>query len=673
MNIRCPSCSNALSVAGGHARVQCPFCHTVIELGASAEVPSAPIGGPSVRSSPGSAVQARLRSRSSGSAMQIAAFCGLLILVGVGVIVGLTVLRVSPDYGNGKGVDQPIALVKAQEEVAKRVPGGAEFDDNPKLVQLRDNEWKVESKVRYRDRSGQLQSRSFSARVRQEGNSDWQVEDLEIGGHRVALRGRGPTEIPEFNDADPSQALTPSALEPDRDQRTVSQAMRTLSGVIDEAAKIRKTLIVWLFDTSPSATKWREDVVGGFEGIYGALRNHKAVGNAAGKDAPKLQMALLSFDDEVRVLTDQPIADEAKLREAIGKITDGQGGHERPFAAMQKALEKFGDFAKQGGRLQFVVVTDEAGDDEEKVIETTIPALKKASVQVYVIGREAPLGHALWPSSRGFGAPAGDDPPHHGPESFASERISLQFWQRGFGEETIAVPSGFGPYQLSRVCQQTDGAFFVADAGEWSSGRDANATFDPKTRARYTPRYVSADEYRKFLASNAAARGLHEAAKLPGFELVQLLQFDFVAGNEAQLKQALDRAQQGVARTEPKLNELYALLQPGIADRAKLTEPRLQAAFDLAIGRVLATQARVEGYNAMLAILKGGKSFKNAGSTTWVLQASDSTGAGSKFEKAIKDAQMFLGRVIKDHPNTPWAYFAQRELEAKMGWEWGER
>jgi hypothetical protein len=128
-----------------------------------------------------------------------------------------------------------------------------------------------------------------------------------------------------------------------------------------------------------------------------------------------------------------------------------------------------------------------------------------------------------------------------------------------------------------------------------------------------------------------------------------------------------------VARTEPKLKDLYDLLQPGIADRAKVTEPRLQAAFDLAIGRLLATQARVEGYNVMLATLKGGKRFKNASSSTWVLEAADTTGAGSKYEKAIKDAQMFLGRVIKDHPNTPWAYFAQRELQAKMGWEWGER
>src|SRR5437868_13268087 len=114
--------------------------------------------------------------------------------------------------------------------------------------------------------------------------------------------------------------------------------------------------------------------------------------------------------------------------------------------------------------------------------------------------------------------------------------------------------------------------------------------------------------------------------------------------------------------------EIYDLLSPGVADRAKLTGPRHQAGFDLAMGRVLATRARIEGYNVMCANLKAGRRFKNAGSRVWVLEAADTTGAGSTYAKAITDAHMYLERVIKEHPNTPWAYFAQRELQAKMAW-----
>jgi hypothetical protein len=685
MNIRCPSCSNALSV-GGHSRVQCPYCRTVIDTGASAgPAASFSLGGPG--SSTGPASQGRPRGRSGGSGLQmIVVGCVLLMLIGGGVIVGLTVLR-KPDKDKGPTPEQPIALTKAQEVVAKHYhPAKVKFDDKPTLRKIQDSEWKVESFVQFHDRGGTLRKASYSARVWLEGENDWRVELLEIGGQRV-FDSPPPSIVKDSGD---TQTDTPTPPEPEREERTVSRAMRTLGGAIDEAAALRKTLVVWLFDTSPSATAWREEVTRSFETVYAELRKHKTVGksvagknaaeknaagdDAAGGEASKLQIAVVTFDDMVQVLTDQPLADETKLREILGKISEGQGGHERPFAAMQKALEKFGDFAKQGGRLQFVVVTDEAGDDEEKVIETTIPALKKAGVQVYAIGKESPWGQAAWPTSRfGSQAAGGSDPLHQGPESLFPERVNLQFWERGFGEEMIGVPSGFGPYQLCRVCRETQGAFFIGDGGERGGWGDRDGGFDPKTRARYEPKYLSADESRKFLASNGAARALHEAAKVPSFDLVKTLTLDFLAGDEARLKQQLDRAQQGVARTEPKLNELYEALRPGITDRPKLTEPRLQAGFDLAIGRVLATQARVEGYNAMLANLKGGKRFKNAGSSTWVLQAADQTTAGSKYDKAIKDAHMYLERVVKEHPNTPWAKDAQRELQSKMGWEWGER
>src|SRR5262249_17302584 len=151
-----------------------------------------------------------------------------------------------------------------------------------------------------------------------------------------------------------------------------------LGSVFDEAATLRRTLVVWLFDVSPSATQFREEVAAAFDTAYGALRKFRspsggkdAKGKDASKDAPpdaskeskdKLQMAVMTFDDEISFVTDQPLSDDMKLREILGKISEGKGGHERPFGAMQKALEKFGDFTKQGGRLQFVVVTDEAGD-----------------------------------------------------------------------------------------------------------------------------------------------------------------------------------------------------------------------------------------------------------------------------------------------------------------------
>ena len=31
---------------------------------------------------------------------------------------------------------------------------------------------------------------------------------------------------------------------------------------------------------------------------------------------------------------------------------------------------------------------------------------------------------------------------------------------------------------------------------------------------------------------------------------------------------------------------------------------------------------------------------------------------------------MYLSRVVKDHPGTPWAMLAERELKEPVGWTW---
>ncbi len=687
MNIRCPGCSNTLS-AGGHAGVHCPYCRTVINPGGSSG--SFPLNAGASRT--------RARGRSHGSSLQmIVVACILLILVGGGVIVGLTVVRQAGHRTDDAGPQQPLAVIKAQEVLARELPyKDLTFEDNPKVHKVQDNEWKIESHLVHRASTGKLVKMTYSARVWLEGKDNWRVEVLEVGGQRPRFASNVPFTKPKGSD-DP-QPFTPT---PEREEHTVSRAMHTLGGLVNESAALRSTLVVWLFDTSPSAGSWREEVTRNFETVYAALRKHGASKSPANKAAAKtpngtdaqakeaavketpakdtataeakLKIAVVTFDDVVKVLTDRPVADEAALREVMGKIAEGQGGHERPFAALQTALDKFGDFTLQGGRLQFVVVTDEAGDDEEKPIDNAVAGLKKSGAQVYVIGKEAPWAQIAWPTSSG--GPVGADPLHHGPESLLPERINLQFWERGFREELIPSPSGFGPYQLSRVCQQTGGAFFIGDDGAWSGGFGSRegGGFDRKARERYAPKYMSADEYRKFLETNAAARALHEAAKTPSFELPQLLALDFLAGDEARMKQALDRAQQPVARVEPKLIALYDTLKAGVSDRPKLAEPRLQAGFDLAFGRASAVMSRVGGCNAMLAALKGGRRFKDASSTTWVLQPSDQTGAGSTYERYLKDAQTYLDRVVKEHPGTPWAKEAQRELGSKMGWEWTER
>jgi hypothetical protein len=209
--------------------------------------------------------------------------------------------------------------------------------------------------------------------------------------------------------------------------------------------------------------------------------------------------------------------------------------------------------------------------------------------------------------------------------------------------------------------------------GGWGGSRRAKTSFDPAVLQKYAPDYVSEAEYQQILAGNKACKALHEAAKLPRADVLVNANTSFTKQDEASFKRLLDGAQRDAAKFEPRLIALTDTLKQGEADRAKLTRPRWQAAYDLAIGRAYAARVRTEGYNAMLAKLKTGGNFTKPGANTWVLQESDTIGAGSAFEKMLSQSKMYLDRVVKDHPGTPWAALAESELTVKSGWQWTEQ
>jgi hypothetical protein len=114
------------------------------------------------------------------------------------------------------------------------------------------------------------------------------------------------------------------------------------------------------------------------------------------------------------------------------------------------------------------------------------------------------------------------------------------------------------------------------------------------------------------------------------------------------------------------------MLRQGEADREKETILRWQAGYDLAIGRALAVKVRTETYNAMLAAAKRGLKPKDPKNNTWVLTPADEISVGSQYAKLGERAKMYLTRVVTDHPGTPWAMLAERELKDPLGWKWDE-
>lgn len=190
---------------------------------------------------------------------------------------------------------------------------------------------------------------------------------------------------------------------------------------------------------------------------------------------------------------------------------------------------------------------------------------------------------------------------------------------------------------------------------------------------KYAPDYVSSEEYLSRLNENQARRALHDAAKLPPCRALSPPRLEFRKENEAAMARTLATAQQASAEVETDLRKLFAALDGGRADRSRLTGPRWQAGYDLAWGRTLAARVRCEGYNTMLASLKNGKKFEKADSTVWVLEPTDGMPSDSALDKMSKTARETLERVISEHPGTPWALLARRELETPIGWKWTER
>ncbi|MEX2172894.1 MAG: hypothetical protein WD872_00945 [Pirellulaceae bacterium] len=189
---------------------------------------------------------------------------------------------------------------------------------------------------------------------------------------------------------------------------------------------------------------------------------------------------------------------------------------------------------------------------------------------------------------------------------------------------------------------------------------------------KYRPDYVSLTEYDKRASRNKARGSLVIAAQLPSLGQMESPRLRFVRTDEGAFANALTTAQQAAATLEPRINALFNALQMGEKDRDKETILRWQAGYDLAMGRVLAVKVRTETYNAMLAKAKRELKFKEPKNNTWVLAPSSEISVGSQYEKLAAKATTYLQRVIDEHPDTPWAMLAQRELKDPLSWTWKE-
>jgi hypothetical protein len=453
----------------------------------------------------------------------------------------------------------------------------------------------------------------------------------------------------------------------------------------------RPTLVAWLFDQSGSLKPQRESIAKRFDKIYQELGIVEQSGNSAFKQHGEkpLLTVVAEFGNGISYLTAKPTNDLEAIKKAVRSINDDKqaNGRENVFQSVGSIAEKFRHFrlASPGRNVMIVVFTDEAGDDVE-ALDTTVDICRKYEMPVYVIGVPAPFGRDLayvkWvdPDPK-FDQSPQKAPVHQGPESLMSERIMLLFGGRKEDEEQM--DSGFGPYGLSRLAYQTGGLYFTVHPNRktgkkiqpWETAATASQLsmfFDERVMRNYRPDYLPVRQYYDLLKSNKACAALVEASKLSATTEMENVRLRFPRNDDAQFARDLSNAQRSAAKIEPKIDALVTVLRQGEGDRDKVSTPRWQAGYDLAMGRSLAVMVRTEGYNAMLAAAKQGLKFKDPKNDTWELRPTESVTVNSQLQRDAEDARKYLKRVVTDHKGTPWAVDAERELREPLGWEWRE-
>lgn len=455
-------------------------------------------------------------------------------------------------------------------------------------------------------------------------------------------------------------------------------AVNKVTAAVEESIEGGPTFVIWLFDISESASQ----MVSGVRSALISFYEKVAVGEAAAGSSHNLFTSVIVFGSDVQFLVDVPTNNTAEVAEALNTFERDSSGKELTFTAVERALSKYKEYrTRRRYEVMLVVVTDESGDDRdlvEPLLDSPGHSPRRLGIPVYVIGVPAPFGRTAGLE----GGPEGGKI-RQGPESREVERISLAFWGSSYGVDLI--DSGFGPFHLEWLCRDSGGLYLAVRpefngrrrfqsrfANKWptlSAGR-----FDPQVMRRYAPQYESSETYWTKIKENRAKQALLNAAKLRSTDVDRLPPIEFTVTTQARLQQDVTNAQRAAARLEPEVGRFYEVLQAGEVDREKLTQPRWQAGFDLAMGRVLATKARVEGYNEMLAALKRGMKFENPDSNRWQLEpAAITVDAGSGLVKLGKKARMYLQRVVEQHPGTPWAKIAGQELKSDIGWRWAER
>ncbi len=458
-----------------------------------------------------------------------------------------------------------------------------------------------------------------------------------------------------------------------------SGAVDRLSLEIARSLEDAPTTVCWVFDQSVSLAGQRQEIASRLKRVFREL-SHDSEGNTPAD----LTNLVLAYGHRFQFIVNKPTRISGEVIEAIQGIEIDNSGVEKTFTAIRAAADRLNAIRRVGRSNGMIVVfTDEVGDDQS-LADQVATVCRRLGVSVCVVGVPAPFGQRFIEMKY-----VEFDPTYasvedwavveQGPETLFPEAIHIS--DNLLSNE--AIDSGFGPFSLSKLCYQTGGIYIAVHANRNLQGPVPDRAtapmssriryfFDPELLRDYQPDYVSATKLRQKVASNAAKQSLVTAAAATNLKPMVSPETVFPKKSEGELANLLSLAQRSAAVLQPRVDAIYGQLLRGLPDRESIEEERWKAGFDLAMGRILAMKVRTDAYNLMLARAKSGMQFQRPKSDTWVLRPSDVVNVGSRTEKFADQAREYLRRVIEDHPGTPWALLAKRELGQPLGYAWDE-
>jgi hypothetical protein len=292
-------------------------------------------------------------------------------------------------------------------------------------------------------------------------------------------------------------------------------------------------------------------------------------------------------------------------------------------------------------------------------------------------------------------------PIERGPDSALPERIDLPYWYEGNlpgwaaamawgaaglppwygGAQMERLSSGFGPYALTRLALATGGTYTAFDRAA------DRGPFRLETMRPYRPDYRRADTIALDLRNHPLRQAILDVVAMSrdtasfappetaffvnrpaGTAGPRLPLYYPPARFRSALRREMGRRKLQAIEVQAALEDLLTRFGPGgmEAEYEQETSPRWRAWYDLTRGRLLAMSVRHAEY-AVLAERLSRRGAIGPQTNHVVLVPSRSLRGRADVRSRAEEAERLLDRCLKQNPQTPWAYLAQRELDHPLG------